>query len=188
MLLQGPSGSGKSTLFRTLAGIWPFASGEVNLPADTMFIPQRPYFPNGPLRDALAYPEAVTRYSDAQLRQALDDALLPELKDQLDSADAWSQKLSGGEQQRLAIARVLLKKPRWVFADEATSALDERAEASVYKQLLALVEHTQGAIISIAHRPGVTAFHNQAWTMQTAPPEETRAGAGRYVLVKHLLV
>ncbi|MDE2417380.1 MAG: ABC transporter ATP-binding protein/permease [Burkholderiales bacterium] len=169
VLLQGPSGSGKSTLFRTLAGIWPFASGRVTLPADSMFIPQRPYFPNGPLRDALAYPEPVARYTDAQLHQALDDALLPELKSQLDRADAWSQKLSGGEQQRLAIARVLLKHPRWVFADEATSALDAAAEASVYKRLLTLVEHTQGALVSIAHRPGVAAFHNRRWSLQPQP-------------------
>jgi putative ATP-binding cassette transporter len=77
------------------------------------FIPQRPYFPNGPLRDALAYPEAASRYSDAALRQALVDALLPDLATRLDDADAWSQKLSGGEQQRLAIARVLLKQPQW---------------------------------------------------------------------------
>ena len=188
VLLQGPSGSGKSTLFRTLAGIWPFASGSVALPSDAMFIPQRPYFPNGPLRDALAYPEPVARYTDAQLRQALEDALLPELKDQLDRADAWSQKLSGGEQQRLAIARVLLKQPRWVFADEATSALDEAAEASVYKRLLALVEHAQGALISIAHRPGVAAFHNQPWTVQSAQPGDTQAGTGRYVLVRHLSI
>ena len=176
VLLQGPSGSGKSTLFRTLAGIWPFAKGQVQLPAQTMFIPQRPYFPNGPLREALAYPEAPTRYTDAQLQQALSDALLPDLADQLDTADAWSQKLSGGEQQRLAIARVLLKKPRWVFADEATSALDEATEASVYKRLLALVESAQGALISIAHRPGVAAFHNRRWTLLPEP----KGAAARY--------
>jgi putative ATP-binding cassette transporter len=176
VLLQGPSGSGKSTLFRTLAGIWPFAKGQVQLPAQTMFIPQRPYFPNGPLREALAYPEAATRYTDAQLQQALSDALLPDLADQLDTADAWSQKLSGGEQQRLAIARVLLKKPRWVFADEATSALDEATEASVYKRLLALVESAQGALISIAHRPGVAAFHNRLWTLLPQP----KGAAARY--------
>lgn len=169
VLLQGPSGSGKSTLFRTLAGIWPFAKGEVTRPADAMFIPQRPYFPNGPLRDALAYPESPSRYTDAQLRQALQDALLPQLSEQLDQADAWSQKLSGGEQQRLAIARVLLKKPKWVFADEATSALDEKTEKLVYKRLLALIEHAQVAIISIAHRPSVAAFHTQRWTLEKQP-------------------
>ena len=166
VLLQGPSGSGKSTLFRTLAGIWPFASGQVALPPDTMFIPQRPYFPNGPLRDALAYPQPPSAYTDVQLRAALTDALLPQLHDQLDVADAWSQKLSGGEQQRLAIARVLLKQPTWIFADEATSALDEATENSIYKRLLAQVERAQGALISIAHRPSVAAFHNRRWTLE----------------------
>ncbi|MEO8121731.1 MAG: ATP-binding cassette domain-containing protein, partial [Rhodoferax sp.] len=169
VLLQGPSGSGKSTLFRTIAGIWPFASGAVTRPAQAMFIPQRPYFPNGPLRDALAYPETPASYSDAELRQALTDALLPQMADQLDQADAWSQTLSGGEQQRLAIARVLLKKPRWVFADEATSSLDEVSENKVYKRLLALVQSSQGAIISIAHRPSVAAFHNQHWALEKLP-------------------
>ena len=171
VLLQGPSGSGKSTLFRTLAGIWPFASGQVQRPANAMFIPQRPYFPNGALRDALAYPEPATTYSDADMRQALDHALLPQLAGQLDTPGAWGQTLSGGEQQRLAIARVFLKKPAWVFADEATSALDEVAENTLYKRLLAHVESAQGAIISIAHRPTVAAFHAQRWTLQAQPAE-----------------
>jgi putative ATP-binding cassette transporter len=166
ILLQGPSGSGKSTLFRTLAGIWPFAQGTVSLPADTMFLPQRAYFPNGSLREALAYPAPATQYPDADLQQALCDALLPHLVDALDTVDAWSQKLSGGEQQRLAIARVLLKQPQWLFADEATSALDEAAEAALYQQLCALVEKRGGALVSIAHRPAVAAFHNQRWVLE----------------------
>ena len=176
VLLQGPSGSGKSTLFRALAGIWPFTRGQVRLPARSMFIPQRPYFPNGPLRDALAYPEPVSRYSDAALRQALADALLPELADRLDDTDAWGQKLSGGEQQRLAIARVLLKSPQWVFADEATSALDPAAEQTLYRRLTALVAGTGGALISIAHRPSVSAFHRQTWTLAPEP----EGAAARY--------
>ena len=169
VLLSGPSGSGKSTLFRSIAGIWPFAAGQINRPAQAMFIPQRPYFPNGPLRDALAYPDSPLIYTDAQLQQALVDALLPDLADQLDTSDAWSQKLSGGEQQRLAVARVLLKKPKWVFADEATSALDEASETLIYKKLLALVDAEQGALISIAHRPSVAAFHDQRWTLVPRP-------------------
>ncbi|PQA77850.1 ABC transporter ATP-binding protein/permease [Rhodoferax sp. TS-BS-61-7] len=165
ILLQGPSGSGKSSLFRTLAGIWPFASGAVHLPTDTMFIPQRPYFPNGPLREALAYPQAPTTYTDAQLQQALRDALLPGLVDDLDRVDAWSQKLSGGEQQRLAIARVLLKQPQWIFADEATSALDEAAEHTLYQRLSDLVAQRGGGLVSIAHRPAVAAFHSRQWVL-----------------------
>jgi len=169
VLLQGPSGSGKSTLFRTLAGIWPFATGTLARPLDAMFIPQRPYFPNGSLRDALAYPALASHYTDAQLRQALQDAELPALAKRLDEAGAWGQQLSGGEQQRLAIARVLLKKPRWVFADEATSALDQDTEEKVYKKLLALVESGGGALFSIAHRPGVAAFHNTRWQLEALP-------------------
>jgi len=173
VLLKGPSGSGKSTLFRGLAGIWPWAQRRLRLPDDfdtrAMFLPQRPYFPNGPLRDALAYPEPAERYPDAQLREALAQALLPDLSDRLDDSDAWGQKLSGGEQQRLAIARALLKRPRWLFVDEATSALDESAEAALYERLRALVAAQNGALVSIAHRPGVAAWHAQHWTL--APGE-----------------
>jgi putative ATP-binding cassette transporter len=171
ILLSGPSGSGKSTLFRALAGIWPLASGRVALPASSMFIPQRPYFPNAPLRDALAYPEPASKYDDETLRQALRDALLPQLVDQLDVTDAWSQKLSGGEQQRLALARVFLKKPAWIFADEATSALDEDAERTLYTRLLAMVKAGNGAIVSIAHRQTVATFHSRRWTLEKRSDE-----------------
>ena len=169
ILLQGPSGAGKSTLFRALAGIWPFVSGHLQRPANSMFIPQRPYFPNGPLRDALAYPQSAALYTDAELQEALTSALLPDLLTRLDEVGAWSQTLSGGEQQRLAIARVLLKKPAWIFADEATSALDAKAEESIYKTLLAHVQSAQGAIVSIAHKPSVAAFHSRRWVLEKAP-------------------
>ena len=168
ILLNGPSGSGKSTLFRAFAGIWPFSKGQIHMPANAMFIPQHPYFPNGALRDALAYPEPATKYDDAALQVALTDALLPQLANRLDDNEAWGQMLSGGEQQRLAIARVLLKKPQWIFADEATSALDVEAENTLYKKLLANVLLAKGAIISIAHRPSVAAFHNKTWTLEKA--------------------
>jgi putative ATP-binding cassette transporter len=172
ILLSGPSGSGKSTLFRAFAGIWPFSKGQIQMPANAMFIPQRPYFPNGSLRDALAYPEPATKYDDAALQTALTDALLPKLANRLDDKEAWGQMLSGGEQQRLAIARVLLKKPQWIFADEATSALDMESENTLYKRLLAGVLLAKGAVISIAHRPSVAAFHNTTWTL-----EKTTAGS-----------
>lgn len=81
VLVKGPSGSGKSTLFRALAGIWPWSAGRLRAPADfdarVMFLPQRPYFPNGALRHALAYPATPERFTDAELQQALHHALLP---------------------------------------------------------------------------------------------------------------
>ncbi|MDH6167861.1 putative ATP-binding cassette transporter [Variovorax boronicumulans] len=180
VLLQGPSGSGKSTLFRSFAGIWPFASGHVKVPDDAVFMPQRPYVPDGKLRDALTYPNPAADFTDDQLRQALTDALLPDLASRLDDSDSWSQKLSGGEQQRLAIARVLLKKPAWLFADEITSALDAQAEGVLYKQLSDTVHAAGGAMVSIAHRAAVGDFHNQRWTL--VPQEEGAAGRARYRL------
>ena len=180
VLVQGPSGSGKSTLFRAIAGIWPFASGKLARPSDIMFVPQRSYFPNGRLRDALAYPQAASSHSDDELRQALEQAELPQLKDRLDEEDAWSQKLSGGEQQRLALARVFLKSPRWVLADESTSALDDKAEASLYQRLLAMVRKNGGALVSIAHRPGPAAFHNRRWLFTPVA-----GGAAAFEIVQH---
>jgi putative ATP-binding cassette transporter len=186
ILLKGPSGSGKSTLFRAIAGLWPFATGAVQRPHDVMFLPQRAYFPEGSLRDALAYPAPAEQYTDASLQAALRDALLPHLADQLDTSDAWGQKLSGGEQQRLAMARVFLKKPAWVFADEATSALDEAAEATLYERLTALVAAQNGGLVSIAHRPGVVAFHNRQWLLERQDEHGTQAPDGVAPLVAPL--
>ena len=168
LLISGRSGSGKSTLLRSLAGIWPFASGRVQRPMDSMFIAQRPYFPDGSLRQALAYPQAAATYTDAQLQAALAAAQLPQLAARLDEVAAWNAVLSGGEQQRLAIARVLLKRPAWVFADEATSALDQATEAQVYGQLQQLVRERGGALVSVAHRDSVQAFHSQRWQLDPA--------------------
>ena len=177
VLIRGPSGCGKSTLLRVLAGIWPYVSSSeqeatqtplVHLPEGSVFMPQRPYFPQGSLRQALAYPDASTHYSDAALQHALSEALLPELMDRLDEEGHWTQQLSGGEQQRLALARVLLKRPRWVFADEATSALDEAAEKTLYEKLLGMVQSQNGALVSIAHRPSVATYHQQQWVFTPA--------------------
>ena len=165
LLISGPSGSGKSTLLRALSGIWPFAKGHVSLPGSVMFIPQQPYFPEGRLRDALAYPSHAENYSDAQLAEALTQVGLPALQTRLDDFEAWQSLLSGGERQRLAVARVLLKQPAWVIADEASSALDNASEARVYEALTKMAQRNGGAVISVAHRDSVRKYHHQQWVL-----------------------
>ncbi len=163
ILVEGPSGCGKSTLFRAIAGIWPYGCGTVELPreAQLLFVPQKPYLPIGTLRATIAYPAADNAYRDLAILHYLDLCRLPHLKAHLDMADNWSQRLSPGEQQRLAFVRVLLTRPGVVFLDEATSALDPESEAWLYD--LVSRELPDAAIISIAHREAVASFHDLRW-------------------------
>ena len=159
-LVTGPSGIGKSTLFRALSGIWPFGDGAVEVPAKArqMFLPQRPYLPIGSLRDAVAYPSASRGFTDEEIKAALRDCELPQLAERLEEVDHWGQRLSIGEQQRLAFARALLNRPDWLFLDEATSALDETMEKKLYTLMRERLAGT--TLVSIAHRPSVARFHD----------------------------
>jgi putative ATP-binding cassette transporter len=166
VVITGPSGSGKSTLFRAAAGIWPYGSGRVEVPegARVLFLPQRPYFPLGSLRRAVCYPRDAEDFSDEQVRAALTEAGLPRLVDRLDEEDAWDRRLSGGEQQRLAVARALLVRPDVLFLDEATASLDPAAEERLYTVLKERLPGT--AIVSIAHRPAVARFHDRGMRVE----------------------
>lgn len=161
LLVTGASGCGKSTLLRTLAGIWAYAEGKISLPKDAkvMFLPQKPYLPLGTLRRALIYPAAEKDSpADEKLVEALKLADLPNLIDKLDIADDWSRILSGGEQQRLAFARVILSKPDYIFLDEATSALDEPRELEMYELLKKVLPNA--TIISVGHRSTLFNVHD----------------------------
>ena len=164
VLVMGSSGCGKSTLLRTLAGIWPYGRGEVSLPASSrvLFLPQRPYLPLGSLKEALSYPGGVHADNET-LKKVLEQVALSSLEDKLEQVDDWSRILSLGEQQRLAFARVLLKKPDWVFLDEATSALDEDREQEMYELLRA--ELPDLGIMSVGHRSTLTAQHEETLTL-----------------------
>jgi vitamin B12/bleomycin/antimicrobial peptide transport system ATP-binding/permease protein len=153
LTIVGRSGLGKSTLFRAIAGIWPFGSGQVRRPqsATRMFLPQRPYIPLGTLRHALTYPSPASAHEDETIRTALREVGLGNFEPRLDVEEPWTQRLSGGEQQRLAFARALLAKPDWLFLDEATSNLDLEAEAELHALLKRRLPAT--TTVSISHRP-----------------------------------
>jgi vitamin B12/bleomycin/antimicrobial peptide transport system ATP-binding/permease protein len=167
-LLTGPSGSGKSTLFRAIAGIWPFGTGSIAIPAEAslMMLPQRPYFPVGSLRAAIAYPAEETAFSPQQVGDALGAVGLPKLASRLDEDAHWNRMLSPGEQQRLGIARALLHKPQYLFLDEATASLDEPSEAALYGLLKDRLPAT--TIVSIGHRSTLEAFHQRDVTLARA--------------------
>ncbi|MEJ7138532.1 ABC transporter ATP-binding protein/permease [Amphibiibacter pelophylacis] len=160
VLVEGPSGCGKSTWLRTLAGLWPHASGEIHWPdGERVFLPQKPYLPQGTLRAALAYPRTEADLDDDTARRLLNQVGLEALVDELDVADRWQDRLSLGEQQRLGFARLLHQQPRWLFLDEATSALDPAAETRLYTLLF---EALPGAsVVSIGHRPGLRELHGR---------------------------
>ncbi|MEH2529540.1 putative ATP-binding cassette transporter [Bradyrhizobium sp. AZCC 1588] len=160
-LVTGPSGSGKSTLFRAIAGIWPFGSGSIAVPAGAtlMMLPQRPYFPTGTLRAAVEYPAKEGAFTSGQISQTLELVGLPKLASQLDEHGHWNRTLSLGEQQRLGLARALLHVPQYLFLDEATASLDEPSEATLYRLLEAKLPAT--TIISIGHRSTLDVFHDR---------------------------
>jgi vitamin B12/bleomycin/antimicrobial peptide transport system ATP-binding/permease protein len=176
VLVTGPSGAGKSTLFRAIAGIWPFGSGRVMVPKDAkvMLLPQRPYFPVASLAAAVSYPARLGSFDDARLSEVIKAVGLGEWADQLHEEAHWNRMLSLGEQQRLAIARVLLQAPDFLFLDEATASLDEAAEASLYRLLQERLKGT--TIISIGHRSTLGAFHRRRFevALNVAAASEVR--------------
>jgi putative ATP-binding cassette transporter len=161
LVITGPSGSGKTTLLRSLAQLWPYATGTLRRPddPDTMFLSQLPYVPLGDLRAVVSYPAAAGDVSDDKLRDMLNRVMLGHLVDRLDDLEDWVKVLSPGEQQRIAFARVLLTKPKAVFLDEATSAMDEGLELAMYRLLRSELPNT--IVVSVSHRSTVEHHHNQ---------------------------
>jgi putative ATP-binding cassette transporter len=183
VLVVGESGSGKSTLLRAVAGLWPWGQGEVSVRsgARMFFLPQKPYVPLGTLKRAAAYPKAPDETSDEEVKQALLDAGLEHLVDRLHEDAPWERTLSGGEQQRLAFARLFLHKPDIVVMDEATAALDRDTQDRLLRRVSDNLP--DAALISVGHRPELKAFHKRRLVLERREegaklvPDEVLTGA-----------
>lgn len=175
VMISGPSGAGKSSLFRALTGLWPTGGGRVRLPAggDVLVMPQRTYFPLGSLRQAITYPLAANTVSDKDLRNVLSAVGLDHLRERFDEEADWSVLLSGGEQQRIAIARALLRKPALLLFDEPVAALLDASGRELYQMLIEKLPDT--IIITIDRREVLADLHDQHIELKapTAAPRQT---------------
>ncbi len=162
LLIRGPSGCGKSTLIKAIAGIWPYADGEVHYIHDSqaLFLSQKPYLPQGTLRLAASYPSAPE--TEGQTEHYFKLLGLEHLIPHLDEVDIWSHILSLGEQQRVAVVRALINKPQILFLDEASSAMDELTEKMAYELLRQELPDT--IIISVGHRSTLLQQHELVLT------------------------
>lgn len=169
VLVKGRTGAGKTTVFRVISGIWPFGEGEVVLPKGkkVIVLPQKPYFPIGTLADAITYPEPSGTYSREDMVKALQLVGMADYAARLDEEGHWNMICSGGEQQRLAIARALLFKPDYMFFDEATASMDEPSEMELYTMLNE--EAKDATIISIGHRSSLAQFHDRTLFAEKEP-------------------
>ena len=160
-LLKAPSGFGKSTMFKVIGKSWSYGRGEVIAPQsnEICLLPQRPTIDSDVLKRELAYPASDTEYSDEDYTRVLTQVGLAFLIPELNQRSEWSIRLSLGQQQRLAAARALLKRPTWLLLDECTSSLDEASEEAIYRLLQKELKDT--TIISIAHRSSVNRFHSR---------------------------
>jgi putative ATP-binding cassette transporter len=159
VLIVGETSSDKSILFRALAGLWPWGSGTIHLPPrrSMMFMPQRPYLPLGDLRTAVSYPAETGRFDDPAVSAALMRVGLGHLVPTLDHEQRWDKNLPLEEQQRLAFARLLLHRPRWVLIDDAMGALDEEHR----RLMLSIFEHelAHAAVINIGRSVANDGFY-----------------------------
>ena len=150
LLVSGRSGIGKSTLLRTLSGHWPYFCGEITRTNDLMWIPQRLYLPISRLDNLLTYPRDAAQFSKRDLQRVLSEVGLEKLQHQLALETDWSNRLSGGEQQRVMFARILLNRPKLLLLDETTSALDKDSALELLDKLK--TELRDSAIILVSHQ------------------------------------
>lgn len=165
VLVCGPNGSGKSSLFRILGELWPIFGGEMTKPpaGKLFYIPQKPYMTLGSLRDQITYPhsgkEALRRgTTDAVLLghlQRVQLGYLLEREGGLDAIADWLDVLSGGEKQRVAMARLFYHAPQFAILDECTSAVSVDVEGSMYRYC----REVGITLLTVSHRKSLWQHH-----------------------------
>lgn len=162
-VISGPNGCGKSSLFRTLSGLWPIGGGVIKRPhMDKLFyIPQRPYLPPGTLRDQIIYPHPNNRITsdDDHIRKLLNWVKLDYLEERengFDSYNDWNDVLSGGEKQRIAMARLFYHKPLFAILDECTSTMGMDVEAELYLK----AKELEITLFTVSHRSSLFKYHD----------------------------
>jgi putative ATP-binding cassette transporter len=153
------------SLFKVLGGLWPWGSGRVRLPGDgeMLFLAQRPFLPEGLLRDAICYPLAPDAFPEAEILRVLEAVGLGRLVQRLDERDNWEQALPPRAQQQLGFARVLLQQPAWVFLEGATDAFDPEGELAILEMLIRELPDT--ALLTISFHPDLARLHQRTLTL-----------------------
>ena len=164
LMITGPNGSGKTSILRLLSGLWPLFQGHISTPDSIFYIPQRPYLSLGTLRDQIIYPNSV---QDMKASGKTDDDLLAILKTVfldyippreggMDVVKEWKDVFSGGEKQRMQLARLFYRQPKYVVLDEATSAVSSDVESLLYSA----AKDAGITVITISHRPNLLNYHS----------------------------